>query len=564
MKYQKFYRIFSIALILSLLMMVIPATPTLARGIEIDKERAEIGEYLEITGESFLPSNFDTNDIERVNIYFSPDEAIDGEDIDDEVKDYRKVKDALEIDEQGDFDARFRVPSVIYEDGDEDDEIDVKPGPYYVYVTYYGSKRIREYVEVTVLGSGEITIKPKEGSVGTEVEIDGEDFGYREDITIEYDDGVNVIDVKIIDGDKETDRDNEFNSTLIIIPESAAGEHTIRVTGDESGSEAEATFTVEPEITVSPDSGGIDTEVTVSGTGFGYRSDFDIFINGTKVATDTTDRYGTFDVSFNMPGIKTGLYDIEAEDADANSAKADFSFTLASATLTPTAGHIGTEVTATGAGFTAGSTVTIKYDATEIATPAVETDGTFSATFKVPAGKYGDHEIIISDDVTTKLFTFTMESKAPPVPTPLSPAMELQVEPPVKIDWEDVTDDSPPVTYELQIATNSDFTALSIQIEKKGLPKSEYTLSAVEKLEPTSEEAPYYWRIRAVDGAANESRWTGAGSFFVVATDDKVDGDGIGGFKLPLWAKYVLGGFGALLIGFLGFWLGRRTAYYSY
>jgi len=104
-------------------------------------------------------------------------------------------------------------------------------------------------------------------------------------------------------------------------------------------------------------------------------------------------------------------------------------------------------------------------------------------------------------------------------------------------------------------------------LEKTKLTKSEYILSAVEKLEPLGAEEPYYWRIRAVDGAANESKWTGAGEFYIIAAiEDEGEGEGvgIGGIKFPPWATYALGGFGALLIGIFGFWLGRRTGYYSY
>ena len=566
MKYQKFYRILSIALLLSLLMMVIPATPALAydRDIELDIEKGKIGDEITLTGDDWSPS-YEQDDggyVERrVDIYFAKEEVDEGDDIDTHVNTYEKMNRSptvgdTDTSDKGEWEITFEVPDEL-NDGDDDEDTEI--GTYYIYVTRSGLKNIYALAEFNVIG-GEITIDPEDGPVGTEVEIDGDDFGSKEDITIEYDD--DEIDIK--EGDDDTNGDGEFNNTVIIIPESTAGEHTIKVIGDETLSEVEATFTVEPEITVSPDSGGTDTAITVSGTGFGYKSDFGIFINGTKVAADTTDKDGSFDINFNMPEIKAGLYDIKTEDEDDNSDTADFTFILTSVTLTPTTGHIGTEVTATGTGFTADTTVTIKYDTTEIATPAVKTDGTFSTTFKVPAGKKGDHEIIIGDDVTTNTFTFTMESTAPSVPTPLSPSMELLLEPPVKIDWEDVTDDSPPVTYELQIATNSDFTALSIELEKKGLTKSEYTLSAVEKLEPTIETAPYYWRIRAVDGAANESRWTGAGSFYVTAIDETVDDDGIGGFKLPPWAKYVLGGLAALLIGFFGFWLGRRTGYYSY
>ena len=56
--------------------------------------------------------------------------------------------------------------------------------------------------------------------------------------------------------------------------------------------------------------------------------------------------------------------------------------------------------------------------------------------------------------------------------------------------------------------------------------------------------------MKAVDGAANEGEWSEAGSFYVGSR-----------FTLPETAKKVLIGLGIAGACFLGFWLGRRTAY---
>ena len=71
-----------------------------------------------------------------------------------------------------------------------------------------------------------------------------------------------------------------------------------------------------------------------------------------------------------------------------------------------------------------------------------------------------------------------------------------------------------------------------------------------EKLKSTKKEAPYYWRVRAVDGADNKSDWTTPGSFFVGFT-----------FGLTGWILYVLMGIAGLIVLFIGYLLGRRTAY---
>ena len=85
-------------------------------------------------------------------------------------------------------------------------------------------------------------------------------------------------------------------------------------------------------------------------------------------------------------------------------------------------------------------------------------------------------------------------------------------------------------------------------LNKEGLTTSEYTLTEAEKLESTKKEAPYYWRLRAVDAASNASDWIGAGTFYVGFIFPEIKG----------WLLYGLIGAGALLLFFLGFWVGRR------
>lgn len=547
MKCNKIFRILSIAVVLSLLLVAIPATPALAaRVIELDPEEGKIGDTITITGSGFTAST-DTNE-RHVDIYFAKDEADTYDDIDDEVNTYEFLRSPLigyvDDDDEGEFETTFKVPAEL-NDGTDDE--DVEPGTYYVYVTIYNTYRIKAYAEFTVLAGGEITIDPDEGTVGTEVEISGTDFGDEEDIFIEYDGD----DIDIETGDDETDRNGDFEDTIIIIPESIAGNHTITVFGEDSGAEVEATFTVEPEITVSPTSGTPETTVTVSGTGFGNRSDFVIDLDRTEVATGTTDRYGSFDTTFNVPALTSDTYDLEVWDEDDNSDEVEFTIAAITVNLNPATGHVGTEVTVSGAGYTAGGTVTIEYDATEIATATVKSDGTFSTTFTVPISQYGAHDVTVSGD-TTEEFTFTMESQAPPIPRPLLPQMGVKAEQPVHFDWESVTDNSLPVTYSLQIATRYDFAALSIVLEKTGLTESEYTITEAEKLSSVSKEESYYWRIKAIDGASNESEWTGAGEFYTGVA-----------FAMPDWTMYALFGIGGLVLFIVGIWVGRRTAYYS-
>jgi hypothetical protein len=544
MKYNRIFRILGMAVILSLLAVAIPATPALAaRVVELDPEEGSIGDTITVTGEGFTASSEDNE--RHVDVYFAADEASTTDDIGTDVNTYEFLKTpgiGWEGDaDEGEFEVTFTVPAEL-EDGTDDE--DVEYGTYYIYVTLYNTTRIRAIAEFTVIG-GEISIDPDEGPVGTEVEISGQDFDSREDITVEYDGD----EVKIESGDDRTDSDGEFELT-IIIPESTADDHTITVIGEDSNSEVEDVFTVEPEMTIDPDSGAAGTKVTISGTGFGYKSDVTISIDNDEVETGETDKYGSFEITFTVPILEPGTYDVEAEDDDNNSEEAEFTIAT-SAGINSTEGNIGTELTVSGTGFVAGGIVTVSYDGTQVATATADANGAFSGTFPVPESKHGEHTIIATDGTNTKQFTFTVESTPPPIPKPLKPEMDTQAEATAYFDWEDVTDDSLPVTYTLQIASDKDFS--SLVLEKEGLTESEYTIQEGEKLPSVREEAPYYWHIKAIDGASNESEWTGAGSFYIGMQ-----------FGLPQWARYILYVVGGLVILLFGFWLGRRTSYYNF
>ncbi len=542
MKSIKFFRILSVAVILSLLMVTLPAAPALAaEDIALDPDEGEVGERFYVEGDGFDESDYtdeENPDIEEVDIYFSSQEADEGDDIDSDVDIYERLVRDEEIDEDGEFRKRVTVPDELT-DGDEDE--DVVRGTYYVYVTYDGRDRIEAVAEFEVIAAG-MTIDPDDGPVGTEVEIAGTDFAGNDEITVEYD----GVPIDIDSGDDETNSSGDFDST-IIIPEGTAGDHTITVI-DESDKAVDAVFTVEPASDISVTSGMIGDSVTVSGTGFGDRVDVTVTFDGDDVATGSTDTDGNFSITFKVPVTPSGTHDIEVEDEDNNSGTAEFTIAAATFSLGTTTGNIGTEITISGTGFKSKTTVTITY-ATEpivVATPTTDASGSFAATFKAPPSQHGDHVITASDGENTLTTIFTMESTAPPIPVPQLPEMEIKAEQPVSFDWGDVTDPSG-VTYTFQLAKDKNFTDIVLEKERT---ESEYTMTEEEELESTKKEAPYWWRVKAIDGAANESGWTTPGSFHVGFV-----------FAMPTWVIYLLFALGGLGLFFVGFWLGRRISY---
>jgi len=534
-KYNKVFRTLALAVILSLLVMAIPATPALAaETLKVSPDEGEIGDTIDVTGGDYTPGD-------KVYIYFSSQEADEGDDIEDDLDVWEEVETTYAGDvgdtdpEEGDIDTDFKVPEELTDGYDVED---VHGGDYFVYTTESSEGEILAVDEFTVIG---ITIKPEKGPVGTRVEIEGVGFDDDYSIDIEYDGD----DIDIVSGDDDTDSKGEF-TCKIDIPESTAGDHTI--TAKVHGDEGEAEFTVEPDITISPTSGIVGDEVTVTGTGFGDEVDVYIYFDYTDVATDETDEDGNFEATFDVPSVGPGSYDVEAEDEDDNSAEAEFTIAIY-AEMSPTTGNVGTQVTVSGTGFKANRTATIEYDDIEVTTAPIGSDGTFEAAFYAPVSTGGDHEVTVTDGTSTEEFTFIMESTPPPTPPPLLPLMDDKAGSMAYFDWEDVDDPSEPVTYTLQLATDDEFTEASILVEQEGLTDSEYTLTEEEALESTTEETPYYWRVRAIDGASNASDWTGAGTFFVGFV-----------FELTGWILYALMGLGGILLFFIGLWVGRRGA----
>jgi hypothetical protein len=536
MRYRTIFRIAAMAVLLSLLVMALPASPALAaEEIDLDPDEGEIGDRIEITGEDFEPDY-------GIYIYFSSEEADEGDEIDDEVENYDRVK-SYSVDEDGEFDTYFYVPDELT-DG-EDDE-DVSSGTYYVYVTYDDDTNIEAVAEFTVIAA-ELKLNPDEGPVGTEVRVTGTDFTDNEEITVEYDGD----EIDIESGDDETDRAGEFQCT-IIIPDSTAGKHTITVT-DESDVEAEAEFTVKPEITVTPAAGSPGGTVTVEGTGFGKDVDVTIEFDGKEVAEDETDRDGSFAVTFTLPAEGPGTYKIRAEDEDRN--RDDVNFNIATEiNLSRTTGNVGSEVTVSGSGFTPNTTVTVNYasEPVVVATTTADATGKFSATFTVPKSKHGEHTVTASDSTgITSTTTFTVESTPPEAPLPLIPQEGAKAKAQAHFDWGDVTDPSG-ISYTLQIATSENFT--DIVLERTEIAESEYTLTEEEKLETTSNEAPYYWRVRAIDGAENESDWTTAIAFYVGSAFFTFSGD---------WKLYLVIGLAVVVVILIIALLRRRPTGYQ-
>ncbi|UCH50436.1 MAG: hypothetical protein JSV54_05280, partial [Chloroflexota bacterium] len=258
------------------------------------------------------------------------------------------------------------------------------------------------------------------------------------------------------------------------------------------------------------------------------------------------------------PELDAGLYEIEIDDGeDVQITK----FTIISYPKPPSpkppqlpavieisrlAGHVGAEVVVGGTGFVESGTVTVEYDGELLKSSAIDAEGTFLVSFRVPVSRHGDHVMIISDGLNTKDMTFTVESEAPAAPDLLlGTPIVVKEGTEILLDWEEVIDKSMPVNYTMQLAQDAGFSEKSLLLEKTGLTESEYQIDSgtIRLLRP---RRSYYWRLRAVDSASNSGEWTRAAEIKIAPVS-----------TMPAWLMYTLAVLGALFIIFVWYMIHR-------
>jgi hypothetical protein len=406
--------------------------------------------------------------------------------------------------------------------------------------------------DVTYDVSPKITINPISGAVDDIITISGNGFDGSSTVTITFD-GTTVTTAT-------TNSSGTFAATTFVVPETSRGTHTVR--GQDSGANyATATFSVAQNITINPATGPSSTVVTVTGNGFGASKTITIKYNAVAVTTTppsvTTNSLGYFTATFSVPVGVAGTYEVSVSDGT-NLATTNFisttDATISQTTSTTAPGNVGMELTITGVGFMPSHEVTVTYsmsgsESDTLATDTTDASGEFEVDFTIPPSQGGTHIITVTDGTIVKTFDFVMESNPPPTPEPTLPLVDTKLEDRL-FEWgavEDVAPASDPVTYDLQIASDANFTSESLLVSETGLTTASYTLPEEEELESTGEDAPYYWKVRAVDAASNTSLWSAASAFTVGWS-----------FEFTGWVVWVTMVVVAILFFFLGLWLGRR------
>jgi len=516
----------------------LPASQTYAaESISASPSEVEVGDYVDVVGDGF-------SECHKVFIYLS-NEALNEGDLIGGLTSY-EILDITYTDCEPSPSSYFSISPEIpasLTDGTED--LTVYAGQYYLYATESKLGEILARERITVIG-GQINLNQSKRNVGMKVEVEGMRFTENKGINITYDD----VAIEIVSGDKQVDREGQFSSAFVI-PGSCSGVHEIIVT-DESGCTAFAAFTVESALQINSMAGLAGELVTVKGNGFSSVSGITVTFGGSTIATTPlapeTSEYGNFTTNFTVPNKNRGTYEVIVKDEDGNRNKFEFAVlvepvvSISPLTNETSPGHVGTELRVTGASFNPDSPITVIFDESiVIANTMSDAKGAMTAAFEIPRAKAGKHDIVVTDGTFTAQVSIVMESQPPPAPAPTMPIGE-NTNQQAHFEWQTVGDLSG-VTYVFQVATDKDFALTPVTLEKKGLVRGDYTLSQEEALEPS--EAPYYWRVKAIDGADNESAWSETAAFHVFSTR-------------PGRGTYTLIGIGAAALAFLGYWLAKK------
>ncbi len=311
----------------------------------------------------------------------------------------------------------------------------------------------------------------------------------------------------IVVAEGEVPRDTYKLEITFTIPEAAYGLNYVAIQRFGREDLFSFSFNVLPDIKVSPSSGSPSSKVAIKGTGFPANRDVKLSSDGKDTAlTISANGVGSFSTEFAIPNTIAGKHEFKATVENVYTGDIIASLQVSPAvSLEPAHPEIGGEVTLTGCGFATTSQVSIKYDDISISNPPTTNDiGSFTHKFKVPESSKDNHVITATDKAgNVATYGLPLEGEAPPAPNTITPGEKQQRfgtfgSQLVIFTWTEVSDPSG-VTYILEIDDNLSFFPLEPGMRKTGLTKP----NCIIQLEPGT----YYWRVKAVDGAGNESEW---------------------------------------------------------
>jgi hypothetical protein len=248
-----------------------------------------------------------------------------------------------------------------------------------------------------------IYISPDSGPGGTTITIQGTGFAPYESVQAAYD---SIAVTPTISANRSGSWTGQFYA-----PNSPAGYHYVTAYGNfTSANEVNyRTYTVTPTVRISPASGCVGTQVTVSGTGFGSLEPGIKVTFGDQVVRSgiASQGDGSWTTTFMVPASSRGDYIVNATGNSTTSVgwpNAVFTV-MASAFINPSAAFVGDKINIIGKGFANNEPgITIIYDGRAVGNTLVaDSSGNWVASLEVPPDVNGTHVLDAFGSSTTSL-----------------------------------------------------------------------------------------------------------------------------------------------------------------
>jgi hypothetical protein len=290
----------------------------------------------------------------------------------------------------------------------------VTSGTYPIYLSVNGALTgTVSSLTVGSAGSGNLTLSPSSGPVGTSVTVTGYGFPAYTTVTITYA-GTYVASTT-------TTASGTYTATFSVPSTYTSGTQTVTATSSTYGYTSYAYFTVGAtstgliSLTLTPSIASAGAMVTASGYGSGPYLPIVITYGGTQVANTTTTSSNYYSVTFTVPATPTGAVTVVADETTYGyTASATLNGSTSSSitlSLSPTSGAAGSSVTASGTVLGAYQTVNISIGGNQVATTTGTSAGTYSVSFTIPSGTASGPVTVTATQVSynsTATATFTV------------------------------------------------------------------------------------------------------------------------------------------------------------
>jgi hypothetical protein len=252
---------------------------------------------------------------------------------------------------------------------------------------------------------------------------------------------------------------------VFTVPEAKYGVNYVQFSPTASGDHVNLQFAVEPNLKVNPTSAQPGTVLTLKGTGFPANDSGMLFLDSNATGTRvSTNQAGSFEIRFTVPSTSPGQHKLFVDIPMIHPEKG-----IATIQILPVENPVKSQETPT--------------------TPTPEAKAAPEVNYTL----------------------VPIEDHHPPhEPTPITPmghSFGIWGAKEVTFSWNGVSDPSG-ITYTLEISRNVNFDQFEAGMQRTGLLETSYASI----LEP----GMYYWRVKAVDGAGNESYWGYARCAFIV------------------------------------------------